>query len=263
MTDKIIWSYWDDANDIPYLVKLSVQSWKKSNHEYIIHFMNKTNFTEFVNVSELPPIFNSTTHLQEKADIIRLYVLYKYGGIWVDSSIFITQSLAPIWNNKYDVGGFFIPLFTNNQNKKVFENWFISAPKQSKLILAWKNEFFRALTDYKNRKEYISDIENNGIDLQNINGKEYLMMHCCYLKIINDANYNIKQFSSTDNNGPLQWLCDNNWNILYSSKKLCLYTNCEVPAILKFRGCDRPLITKAIHFYAYSSRSIIGRLINF
>jgi hypothetical protein len=260
--EKIIWSYWHDHTNIPYIVTLAILTWKKHNSDYTINFLTQNNFTKFVSVDELPPIFNSTTHLQEKADIIRLYVLYKYGGIWIDSSILITQPLAHVWDNQYDVGGYWIPIFTNNSDKKVFENWFISAPKESNLILAWKNEFYRALTDYKTRSDYISYIESIGTDLQKIDDKKYLMMHCCFLKVINEHNYNIKQFSATDNNGPLQWVAQCNWDPYSGSVRLCSENDDEMPHVIKFRGCDRKHITKLIENNKYSPDSVIDKIIS-
>lgn len=262
-SEKIIWSYWHDPQDIPYIVELAVKSWKKSNPDYTINFLNQTNFTEFVDINELPPIFNNLRPV-EQSDVMRLYLLAKYGGIWIDSSILVTQSLSIIWDNQYDIGGYWLPGFTTNNEKKVFESWFISAPKEGKFIRAWKNEFYRALTDYKTRKHYISDIESKGVDLQNIGDmKEYLLIHCCYLKVIHDdANYNIKVFSATDDNGPLQWLSDNNWYVVVACIKVSLFSTAKVPSLIKFRSCDRIILRFLIDYSLYSSKSLIGQIIH-
>jgi len=259
--EKIIWSYWHDPTNIPYIVTLAILTWKKHNPDYTIHFMNQNNFTEFVDINELPPIFSSLNPT-EKTDVLRLYLLYKYGGIWIDSSILITQPLAPVWDNQYDVGGYWLPGFTTNNDKKVFESWFISAPKESKLILEWRNEFYTALTDYKTRSDYISYIESTGTDLQKISPKKYLMIHCCFIKVISENNYNIKQFSATDNNGPLQWVAQCNWNPYSGSVKLCLNSNDEIPHVIKFRRYDRLFITILIKNNLYTCNSIIARILN-
>ena len=37
---KIIWTYWD-TDEIPEIVKLSIQSWKKTSPQYKINLMNQ------------------------------------------------------------------------------------------------------------------------------------------------------------------------------------------------------------------------------
>ena len=68
-------------------------------------------------------------------------------------------------------------------------------------------------------------IESKDTDLQKIDDKEYLMMHCCFLKVINDTNYNIKQLSTNDCNSPLHWLFSNDSSILIGCLKLCFIYN--------------------------------------
>ena len=257
-TDKIIWSYWHDPDNMPELVNIAKQSWKRHNPEYIICFMNQHNLSKYVNVNKFPERFSVLSH-QHKADVIRIAVLSKYGGIWLDSTFIVTEPLHLKWDNQYDVGGYYLQGFTTNQNKKVFENWFISAPKNSELIKQWEREFYYGLS-YDKASDYIDHLEET-VDLQNIHGKDYLMMHCSFLKVINDKEYNIKQFEAEK--GPFQWLVDNNWHIEKSVLALFYkdinYTN------LKIRGCERGKIEQMMRYIPYClyKNSTIGRLIKY
>ena len=53
--EKIIWSYWHDPNNIPYIVTLAILTWKKHNPDYTIHFMNENNssFFDFISTTIL------------------------------------------------------------------------------------------------------------------------------------------------------------------------------------------------------------------
>jgi hypothetical protein len=166
-------------------------------------------------------------------------LLEKYGGIWADSTLFINTDLSEKYDNNYDVAGFYANFMTIISHKPVMENWFISAPKGSPLIKEWKKEFFKGL---KNPDDYIENgIHENGIvDLQKIDNKIYLMMHCCFLKVINDDDYSIKLDPAfTDMDSPFGYQEQSNWIAPLAIKSLCENEVVSVPPILKFRGGER------------------------
>jgi len=260
-TDKIIWSYWNDAN-LPLLVKLALHTWYKWNPDYLICFIIGDEVSQYVDTKLFPNNFNISSHAH-KADIIRLALLEKYGGIWLDSTIFLNKPLSDTWDPKnYDIGGYYADFFTTNFDKPVFENWFISAPKNSILIKKWKDEFYKAI-DFSSKTEYINEIEKT-IDLQNIDDKEYLMMHCCFLKIINEHNYNMKLCcKATD--GPFFYFKENNF-IFYDKYNLFLRSlwfinpnKIENIDIIKITGKYRGEINLILPFY--STESILYKLI--
>src|SRR5271156_5142218 len=94
---KIIWSYWSDPN-LPKVVEMCMQSWRKYNPEYEIRMMNKDNYRDYV--KSLPdavashPNFNDCP--QKKADLIRIYALCEWGGVWIDASILMYEKLDNI-----------------------------------------------------------------------------------------------------------------------------------------------------------------------
>ena len=53
---------------------------------------------------------------QRQSDWIRLYVLHKYGGIWIDSSTILTDSFKWLHNKNSTAFGYYIKKFTTNQN---------------------------------------------------------------------------------------------------------------------------------------------------
>jgi len=261
-TDKIIWSYWHD-NNIPLLVKLALHTWYKWNPDYLICFIIGDDISYYVDTDTFPKNYKNSSH-QHKADIIRIALLEKYGGIWMDSTIFLNKPLSNTWDPKnYDIGGYYADFFTTNINKPVFENWFISAPKNSILIKNWKNEFFKAV-DSPSKNDFIKELEKT-VDLQNIDSKEYLLMHCCFLKVINDHNYNLKIFKATD--GPFFYLKKNNFDFLNSTFLQSLQsvwyliksTDEKNVTIIKLTGRERYILLYILPFY--STKSILYKLI--
>src|SRR5258708_22123857 len=84
---KIIWSYWDGA-DPPLSVSIAINTWYKHNSDYIVCILSNDNVDQYIDLSTLPKKYNEVS-VQKKADIIRLALLEKYGGIWLDSTIYL------------------------------------------------------------------------------------------------------------------------------------------------------------------------------
>ena len=85
---KIIWSYWD-SDEIPEIVKLSIKSWKKTSPQYKINFMNQKNIETLISL----PAYWKTLPAYRQSDIIRLRLLEKYGGVWIDASTILLEDL--------------------------------------------------------------------------------------------------------------------------------------------------------------------------
>lgn len=247
--EKIIWSYWHDQN-LPPVVQLALLSWQHFHPDWTIYFLTSHSLSVFITSLELPPTFSSQSHAHQ-ADIIRIILLEKYGGIWIDSSIIIQKRIDSQWfPQTYDVGGFYISDFTTDPNYKVFENWFIAAPRNSPLIKAWKNEFFRALS-FPKKSDYIAQLEKEKVPINKIKMKEYLMMHCCFIKVLkdNEGKFNIRQIEVGDKqNGPLYYLGSNGWD---TDKAVQSLINPDpksnyIQPVIKLRGGERSALDKKL-----------------
>lgn len=166
---KIIWSYWD-SDEIPEIVKLSIKSWKKTSPQYKINFMNQKNVEEYVSL----PNNWKTLPAYRQSDIIRLRLLEKYGGVWIDASTILLEDLDKFISE--DNLTLFITPRSTFENP-VFENWFISAPPNNKVIKLWIEEVLIALS---NLKEYID--KSNDYNKKYIKNSYY---HICHLALKN------------------------------------------------------------------------------
>jgi hypothetical protein len=254
-THKIIWSYWDTP-ECPIIVKLARHTWYKNNPNYLICILTNDTLKNYLAINTFPKKYNQCS-IQRKTDVIRLALLEKYGGFWLDSTILLNESLDNIWDFNYDVGGYEAEFFTTDEKHPVLESWFLCAPKNNSLITAWKNEFYKAV-DSDDYNLYIKNMEKT-VNLQNIDMKVYLMIHCCFLKVINsEKKYKWKMLPAGKNNGPFSYLDKCNWNIL-SAVHYLLSSSDPVPPVIKLRMPERLLINYYI-YYSYNN-SIINRLI--
>ena len=95
---KIFYTFWAQGEEsVPNIIKKSIISWKVNNPDYSIILVTLSNAQELIKSLgiELPSNFLKISP-QYQADWIRLALLSKRGGIWVDASIFMTASVEPL-----------------------------------------------------------------------------------------------------------------------------------------------------------------------
>jgi hypothetical protein len=97
---KIIWSYWHDSV-IPALVWISVSSWKKNNPGYTINFLSEDTVSIFLTDNEIftlkENLKQTDTPIVHYSDLVRLKILQKYGGFWVDATLVLLRPLEDLW----------------------------------------------------------------------------------------------------------------------------------------------------------------------
>lgn len=93
---NIIWIFWwQGIQNAPEIVKKCMESIKTQVTEKQIIFISKENYSEFIKIPEEilrkveEGIFTKTFF----SDMIRMNLLSKYGGFWMDATIFMTQDI--------------------------------------------------------------------------------------------------------------------------------------------------------------------------
>ena len=133
---KIIWIYWHTGfAQAPDVVQLAVQSWIKMNEDYEVRLLSDNNLPEYLGFDFNMAFQLSTVRclLPTKADILRLHLLSKFGGIWVDATTFCLKPLDSWLNtasNLYHIYNF----KQKNNITRPIEAWFIAAKQGSPII---------------------------------------------------------------------------------------------------------------------------------
>lgn len=92
---KIIWWCWlQGFEQAPELVKICYESLKKNMPDYEIRILTNDNLDSYIDIphhviSKYKKGIIGAAHF---SDIVRLEVLIKYGGIWIDSTVYCTGS---------------------------------------------------------------------------------------------------------------------------------------------------------------------------
>lgn len=140
-----IWSmWWQGTENLPDVVKICCSSFRKHCGIHPIKILTRENFREYVNLPGY--IFDrvdsgaiTITHL---SDIARFYLLYHYGGLWLDSTIYITNGIpdAVFESDYYTVKRKLTP---RNRNAAQ-DRWtnFLHAAKKGSALCGFVLDFF-------------------------------------------------------------------------------------------------------------------------
>jgi hypothetical protein len=196
---KIIFMYWHEKDITNELVKYNIESIRNRLPKdfKLIVYNDDTIKTELT--QEEYEIKNKSV-IQHYSDIIRIKLLKKYGGTWMDSSIMVKDFtfLETIYNTydkrPFDVFMYISAVFNggNKISEQHFENYFIVAPLNSIFINDLFNELLKAhsigLLNYK------IDLINKNINLKNVFSRPSDVYAICYgiiRKLNNEKRYNI------------------------------------------------------------------------
>lgn len=126
-----IFTFWEPSRYIPGYLQLCINTWKKNIPNITITILNYSNLHQFLNSSIRSKILCKEMTLPIQADAIRVAILEKYGGIWMDMDIIITN-----YNFLKNIFGYDLALF-GNPHEKFPAIAFIYASKNSKIIKEW------------------------------------------------------------------------------------------------------------------------------
>lgn len=198
---KRIWTYWQ--GDVPEHIRTNIDTWRRLNPTWTIQLVNNTNLRTFLHPSDLPATFydDVETH-QYSSDIVRVIMLYTYGGVWLDASIVLLKPLDWVVHEyetrDIDYLGYYMPNFTTHKHIKVIESWFISSKPNTLFLKLVYNEMVVA---FGNRKAYVENLSES-IDLQNIpkHLRTYLCIHVCMQVVLQTNQIDMRRFGLIDAN---------------------------------------------------------------
>ena len=139
---NVVWSFWAQGTDhLPPVIQVCIDSWRQNAGVERIYVLDPISVYRFLDRIDLPLTFSSLTP-QMQSDAVRLAVLAKYGGIWLDASTLVTKTLMP-WVEKVSKGkGLF--LFQNpprGRGGRLFEIGFLAVCSGNEFFETWSREF--------------------------------------------------------------------------------------------------------------------------
>jgi hypothetical protein len=241
---KVVWTHWNTSPP-PEPIQKIIARMRKMLPDWQVELLTTDGFLKTVHPSEVPPKF-ADLGVEHQADWIRLKVLKQYGGCWMDSGIFLNESINTLYNecvrNKADLLVFKINQTQTNPKYPIAENWFIMAPPNSIMVSLWLEEYERAIS--YGFPLYKKQIQQEGVDLQNLMKSEenvYLTQHGCYQKVIQQRmppNVKVIYHTAEDSMFKIQaQICK--WDVECIWEKLKEKELLRSVPYVKLRGLDR------------------------
>lgn len=260
---KIVWMYWDNE-EYPSFVKLCMDKIIKNNPDFVINIVNERNLGEFIDINRIPE-FNMVQH---KADFIRLSLLYKYGGVWIDSSVMLFESLDYYFkilsNYKSNFLSFYWDYNSSDYEYPIVQNWFMISAANTDFIKDWLEEFVFAGSI--GVESYIKEkTKNNPEYLQKINDPFYLYNFVCSQKSLRKHNDFVLLNCSND---AILYHMTGSWRDIFFKikfihytnfiKNLCLYKKPnKLPPLIKVTSGERYFIEKRLNLIKYKPNSLL------
>lgn len=254
---KTIWIYWNSQKSSN-LINSAVCRIKELNPDHTVNLLNDSNLQQYLGSFNF---HNSLSHAH-RADLIRLMLLCKFGGIWVDATTLCYSSFAWVHAIKSaDLIGFYRDCSTIDYEHPVVESWFLASPKNNRFLQRWL-EVFSEINSIGSESFSIKLRERDDYkeNCQHITHPDYLMINICHQIASRQVDYNYLYKKAED--GAFYFQRVNNWSSHHSALYMMINEKPDIlPEIIKLTHGDRELLPIINKLRLLNPKSIIGEFL--
>lgn len=103
--DKNVFVYWEGPEfSLISLLRKIIYKFSDNGNNYKVFFLNDSNISQYI---DIPKEYYSLA-VNHKSDLIRANIIYKYGGIWLDSDTLVMSNLDSLFDIIDKKDGFLI-----------------------------------------------------------------------------------------------------------------------------------------------------------
>lgn len=159
---QVVWTFWDrGADNMPPFYKLNVEGWRRRlGPAWRVEVVNVVpgdprHVDNFVARADLPASFDALSPVVQ-SDAVRLALLARHGGVWMDAGIVLVAGLDEIgWRALVDpaadtvLAGFYNDAWGSDHlgRRDCVESWFVAARPRDAFVGAWHRAFVDYWTD--------------------------------------------------------------------------------------------------------------------
>lgn len=150
-----IWTFWYQGEDqAPEIVKKILQSIKENSGGKKVIVLDKNNIADYIKISDhiMEKVNNQTISLTHFSDILRVELLKKYGGLWIDSTMLVMDIIpdeifqGTMWSMKKKC-------YKKSDNRYTwYWTGFLFYAKRETVLFQFLSEFFY---EYWKREDYL------------------------------------------------------------------------------------------------------------
>ena len=258
---RILWSYWQGGTP-PLLVQRCFDHWRRLHPHFEIRILDERGVLQYL--PAIPAVLDGAS-AAKRADWIRLELLRRHGGIWLDASTILTQPLDWVLEEQARTGadfvGYYLQQYTSAPERPVVENWFMAAPPGSAFIEDLQREFTQEVIA-RTGEQYIAHLQAQGLyaqALQRIDMPVYLTMHLALQVILlHSGAYRLCLARAED--GPFYYHVQGRWRrAALKLRLLFMRARGPLPPLIKLRSPDRRRLDDYLAQGLYLPDSVAGQ----
>ena len=258
---RILWSYWQGGTP-PLLVQRCFDHWRRLHPHFEIRILDERGVLRYL--PAIPAALDGAS-AAKRADWIRLELLRRHGGIWLDASTILTQPLDWVLQEQARTGadfvGYYLQQYTSVPQRPVVENWFMAAPPGSPFIEDLQREFTEEVIA-RTGEQYIAHLQAQGLytqALQYIDMPAYLTMHLA-LQVILLRGGSYRLGLSPAESGPYFLHVQGRWRrAALKLRLLFMRARGPLPPLIKLRSPDRRRLDDYLAQGMYLPDSVAGQ----
>jgi mannosyltransferase OCH1-like enzyme len=136
-----VYGFWD--NKISKEIETRINSWKKSHSEYKYILWNRKSSREFIKkyYNWFLSLYDNYPYHIQRADSIRYFILYHYGGVYCDIDLTPVKNITPLLEKyKYKKS-----ILYKSPNSELLTNDFMISKKNNNF---WKKVWYELIKNY-------------------------------------------------------------------------------------------------------------------
>lgn len=245
---KIIWTYWQPS-PAPAFIQACVANWRRFAPDHEVRLLDRDSVARWQ--PELRPDFDALPAYRQ-ADWLRIHLLARHGGIWMDASMLLSRDLAWLHETRKkraaDYVGFYIDRYTTRPELPIVENWLMASVPGGRFATALAAAFDRALDE--GAEALLQRLRDEGRHARVVQAltedfQRYLLMHVAASELLDREPQVARLVLLRAEDGPFAWLAGVGWRKRHLFARLALVPCPRVlPAVLKLRGGDRAVVER-------------------
>jgi Capsular polysaccharide synthesis protein len=137
MAPRTIWCLWFQGwANAPDLVRACGASWRQHNPAWAIHYLSAdTAKARLGDDPALEELWAKDLPIEAVSDVVRIELIARFGGVWVDSTVYCLRPLDR-WLPQAMPRGFFA--FNQPAPDRMLSSWFLAAEPGCHIVEAWR-----------------------------------------------------------------------------------------------------------------------------
>ncbi|WP_343625427.1 glycosyltransferase family 32 protein [Roseateles puraquae] len=245
---RIIWTYWQTA-PAPEFIQACIANWRQFAPDHEVRLLDRSSVESWL--PHLRADFDSLPAYRQ-ADWLRVQLLARHGGIWMDASMLLSRDLGWLHDTQRrrgaDYVGFYIDRYSTRPSLPIIENWMMASVPGGRFVSALAAAFDLALDE--GAEALLQRLRSEGRHAQVVQAltedfQRYLLMHVAASELLDRSPQLARLVLLRAEDGPFAWHAGVGWRKRHLFARLAL-APCPrmLPAVLKLRGGDRTVVER-------------------